>query len=500
MYSTYSANSDASRIDQNRDINKNNFNMRKVENSLIERSGIFEQNSRFLEQVSDDRRQNKDCKGKFGEITGEEFSVLEGEFGMPFRGAYTDKKHNTVMKSRNDFDLFDEGNNDNMKINYNDPVNSISSEYSSIHANSERIIPELYGTDPGSFVSVPANKFTVNIFNYLQEQLNDKFCISAYGTFNLFAVLYMASKGTSETEIYDYFNMVSRDNINEGLTYINNIYNKPVHYKQIIFKNILFINDELPINNDFVKYISNIIDVCPISVKMYEKETENINNYIYKISNGLIQPISRKVIEKAQILGVNIGIIRPNWKIPFEKTFDSKFIGSRSRIVRMLGQIDQYYEYYEDNLRQIIEIKCTNDTMSVGIILPKELTKPSVTIDEMNELIKNLKTTFVDEIRIPAFTEQIKMKLTNIFYQNGLQSVFYKLHVPDLVKSDTYISDIVQNVTFIIANSVNTIQNNKRAKNKNISVSNIKFIAEHPFIYYVRLLQTNTLLLIGQYF
>lgn len=480
----------SNRLDQDREMNSNNYN--KFPNRFIERD--------FFEKGTSRVREIEKKSSHIGEITGQEFTTSSLEYGMPIRSTYYSKntQRDTTMPGRSDFNLFDETEEQEFNVEYNDPINPIAPSYSNINAGSEKVIPELYGTDPGSFITANINKFNINFFSLLKNQLNDKFCISPYGLFNIFGALFFASRNVSESDIYDYYSMISKENVLEGLNFVKKIYDKPLLYKQIVFKHIIFINSELPVNKEFIKYISSIVDIYPVSTKYAEKETKNINDYINRLSNGTIYPISYQIISKAQIICVNIGYIKPIWKQPFDKTFDDKFIGFENKIVRMLGQVDKQYEYFEDNLNQIIEFRCIGDTMSMGIILPKGLVIPEISYEQFNTLVKNLKMTCIDEVRIPTFTQQIKMKLTNVLYQNGLRSPFYKLFIPELVKAETNISDVLQNLTVIVANNPSE-QNKTNNRNYRTSISNIKFIANHPFIYYFRLLPTNTILLIGHY-
>jgi serine protease inhibitor len=487
------------RMEQDREINMNNNNFRGMRNRFIERD-FFEQSTRDIDYNNPAAASNKPTS-RIGEITGQELSTSDLECGMPLRSAYYGKRiqRNDVAKTRSDFDLFDDRGQQDFNIAYNDPINPISPTYSTILAGSEKVIPELYGTDPGSFITANINKFNINLFSLLKGQLNDKFCVSPYGLFNIFGAIYFASTGVSESDIYDYYSMVSKDNVLEGLDFIRKLYDKPAQYKQVILKHMIFINSDLPANATFIKYISPIVEVFPISPKYPGKEAKNINDYISKLSSGMVHPISEKIIAKAQIICANIGLIKPIWKQPFDKTFDGKFVGTKTKVVRMLGQVDSQYEYFEDNLNQVIELRCAGDVMSMGIILPKQLVIPEINYEEFNALIRNLKVTYIDEIRVPAFSQQIKMKLTNLLYQNGLRSVFYKLYSPELVKAETSISDVVQNLTVVIANSPNIENKTSKANHIRSTISNIKFIADHPFIYYFRLLSTSTILLMGYY-
>jgi len=464
-------------------------------------------------------------KLKRGEITGEDMQTDEAECGMPIRSSYYGKKiTKNPLKSKSnrlDFDLYNEdtigeGTNEN-KVKYYDPssrmgdsnLNNLTgsdnfgtldsgASYSRFDIrNTDTVIPELYGSDSGSFISNNSNKFVIQFNNLLQEQLNNtKFCVSAFSLYTLFGALYIMSKGKTEAEIYDYFGMISKDNIYDGLEYINKIKDKLAD--QIVLKHIIFVNNNHKINPQLVDYLKKIVSINQIATNYADKEYNTINAYINKISSGTISPISKKVIENADILCSTIGYIKPIWTQPFEKSFDTKFklLDGRYKMARMLSQNDGQFDYCEDNINQILEIKCV-DKLSMGIILPKDFVEPNVKNIDITTYIKELKPTSLDQVCIPSFTEQIKIKFTNILYQSGLRSVFINMNLPEFIKDDVHISDIVQNITVIVANT-NNANNNKRLRMRS-GISNVRFIADHPFIYYFRLVPTNTLILMGYF-
>ena len=440
--------------------------------------------------------------------------------GMPIRSSYSGKKMlKNPLKSnsmRLDFDLYNEEALDdghNSKINYYDPNNSIgsgnlngnnnfegTSDYSRFDMrNTDTIIPELYGSDPGTFISNNSNKFTVHFYNLLQDHFsNTKFCASAYSLYTLFGALYIISKGKTEAEIYDYFGMISKDNTYDGLEYINQTKDKLAD--QIILKHMIFINNNHKINNQLVDYLKKIVSINQLAVNYADKEYRTINDYLHKISNGTIAPISKKVIENSDMLCATVGYIKPIWKQPFDKSFDSKFklLDGRYKLARILSKNDGQFDYCEDNINQIVEIRCV-DKLSMGIILPKEFIEPNIKNIDLSTYTKQLKPTAIEQLCIPSFTEQIKIKLSNVLYQNGLKNVFVNMNIQELVKNDIHISDIVQNITVIVANTNNNVNVNKPTLRVRSGISNVRFIADHPFIYYFRLVPTDTILVMGYF-
>jgi serine protease inhibitor len=434
---------------------------------------LYKMHRIFSSASANSNTNTEDC---VGDITGREFSVSSIDHGMPIRSVYYGKKldrEQTSLRARSDFDLF------------------------SRHGQ----IPfDLYNTDSTQSLSININNFSINLFSLLRNKSIDSFCVCPLGLFNIFAILYFASKGNTESDLSAYLSMTSKTGIFERLNFIKSLCDEPVLSKQMVIKDIILVNDAIQTNRDFVQQISSIVDVQPVSVDNHETEADNINNYISKLCDSglVVHKVSSKIIAKAEVIALNCGFIRPIWQKPFGKIFSSKFFGRTNRIVKMMGQIDGKYDYYEDDLFRLIEFKCIPDasgtnTMSMGVILGKNTETPELSLDRLVSLMKNLKSTCINEVRIPCFSQQVKMKLTNLLYQDGLKSVFHTLLVPEFTRKETKISDVVQNITVIVDSNSNSNSNN------NTSISNIKFIADRPFVYYFKMVPTNTLALIGYY-
>ncbi|GAG81411.1 unnamed protein product, partial [marine sediment metagenome] len=135
---------------------------------------------------------------------------------------------------------------------------------------------------------------------------------------------------------------------------------------------------------------------------------------------GMINQISKTIFKNLSIVCVNLGMIKPVWKVPFNKSFPSKFNGiGKHKMVHMMSNTNINYNYYENDCNQILEINCRDGLMSMGIILPKELEfeQPKLDFSELTSLIKNMKSTRINKICIPIFTQQIKIRLSNIMNQ-----------------------------------------------------------------------------------
>jgi serine protease inhibitor len=195
-----------------------------------------------------------------------------------------------------------------------------------------------------------------------------------------------------------------------------------------------------------------------------------------------------------QLMFLSVGIIRPIWLTAFDRVVSSSFYGETELKVNYLYSIGKTFGYYEDQQHQLVEIACKGNNLVMGILLHKNEIVADTDDVKLHYFISHLKNSVLDEIRIPMFKQDFKLRFNGCLKSMGLQSVFLKVTSPDLFPDGIVLQDIVQNVRVIIDNnSISTKTTNKSYR----SAKN--FIADKPFIYYFRLTQTNTLLMLGIY-
>lgn len=492
-----------SRMEQDRQINMGNPRKKYNPNSLMDRE-LFEAQSKTHKSPDTNKPIPLSYKDtKFGEITGQPLELSDNELGMPIRSSFSMRRDGTDPRhGRNDFDLFAPSGS-KFDVSYNDPVNPLAPAYSQVNSGNEKVIPEAYGLDPGSFISPKINSHVISLFSLMIN--NSPFCISPYGLFNSIIPVYYGSSSNTENELVDYFTMGSKDNMFDGLKYIKNELNKfskipgSTQNPQLITKSMVFIDKNLNVNQNLARHLADIIEIYPIDPSNSTNEAANINGYINKMSGGLIGPISKNIIGRANILCTSFLYIKPEWAIPFEKSVDGTFNGNPCKY---LTQHDTTHEYFEDNIYKLTEFVLKGNIMSMGIIKTKSREHAhnfnELTSNEINIMIKNLKPQALNRIMIPIFTQQIKLKLTNLLTKTGLVSVFENLNVPELIEGQepSNISDIIQNITVIVAN---TSGQPTKKHDKAIGKTRVDFVVSDRFVYYFRLLATNTIILLGYY-
>ena len=197
---------------------------------------------------------------------------------------------------------------------------------------------------------------------------------------------------------------------------------------------------------------------------------------------------------------LTVGLLRTVWKVPFDRVVKGKFYGKVITIKSMMYSNKKVYNYYEDQTNQVIEFDLYDGILSMGIVLPKQNKGilPQLSQNDYETISESIKPTQLQDVAIPEFKVQSKIRISNILKKTGLTQIFSKAELPELLSHPSKLTDFVQNFTLIVENkSPNQTQNINIAKN---SVIDNKFIADKPFMYYFKLLQTKTLILVGQFY
>jgi serine protease inhibitor len=187
--------------------------------------------------------------------------------------------------------------------------------------------------------------------------------------------------------------------------------------------------------------------------------------------------------------------IRPIWHVAFDKIVKGSFYThDGKRDANYMYGVGKSFGYYEDNLIQLVEIKCLKQSSSMGIILSKNDDEFDFDETKIKFYISHLKDVVLDEIKIPTFKQELKMRYNSILKATGLNTVFAKIVAPDFFPETAVLHDVVQNVSIVVDN----IYGKQHELNRGYRTSR-KFLATKPFIYYFRLTDTNTILLVGSY-
>jgi serine protease inhibitor len=370
--------------------------------------------------------------------------------------------------------------------------------FANIDASMNKISTEI---NPLEICSNGIEKLNINIFYSLFNLMEgNHYILNCMGLYTFFGIIYVSSRATTEIELKKYFHFPDKEIFVKGMEEIYNELQLLNKNKMIINNNLIILADNIPFNPKFVEFIKKFCIFARVNIEKPVSESEKLNKIINKLCENIAIPMRNSFVSdnlaNLQLMFQNTCIIRPIWAAPFDKITKGLFTGIyKDTQTKFLHSISKSYGYFEDGSYQVLEIKCIGDKITMGLLLPKTEVMPKIDHIKLHFYISNMRNSVMDEVKIPMFVKDCKIRLNNSLKISGLITVFIKLISPLFLPEGALIHDVVQNVKIIIGEDfVKSKEDNTRGYR-----TMRKFIADRPFIYYFRLTKTNTIIFIGKY-
>ena len=481
-----------------------------IERRLMERGNMFNMDTQYKNKsMSDDSSYGRyKEESKIGEITGEMFDSSQLDQGMPIRYFLNEQnkediqtEDHDIYNPKLDFDLYD--TRPNINVSYYDPhqlANNPRTNFSDINNNSH-LLPPIDRIKPEIKFSSIINAFSWNILNKLKKVLkNNTLILSPLSILCPFTILYRGSKDKTEEELKYFFSLPNKKIAFQSL---NTIMKKLHNTYYTTISNFVLIPSTFPLNKTFVNYVNNIGHIDQINLMKPTQEINRINSIIKNMSKNMI-----KDVISSDVLNINTCLILINaiyfcsyWKYSFDiKATKLKiFYGIKKRKILMMHMSDKKFRYFEDNINKIIELDYADNDFSMGFIISKNNSELLLDNEQYKYYISQLHLTYVKNLQIPKMTHQQKLKIDNIFRRSNMKELFTNANLSDITPSNNilHISDVIHKIVIIINEQGS--HSTKTSGQKNPSGRYVNFIADHPFIFYVRYIPMDVILFIGQY-
>jgi serine protease inhibitor len=353
----------------------------------------------------------------------------------------------------------------------------------------------------GGNFSDTTNTFGLGLLQqYLYQLPNKKLVLSPYSISAILYCLYKGTHGKTETELRTFLNCGTREMIFSGTVYMHQ---NLVRTNTFNIRNVLVANN-IPIRETYKMAIEPIMHVC--------NQLNGSDMIMNLLPHNSINANTRLII-------LSTNFFKSKWKYGFMKSMSkpepfysiSKGTNTPSSTsefphVTMMTLSGSYQPYTEDDSYQLIEIQCAEDNYRFGILLPKNnASYVYLPWDKLITYIKSLRTKEIDLLRIPKFKQTSKFIVSNMLKSMGLRNLFGE---GDLLADLTRISNMTNvNVTSIIQQISVTVDETGLSNgfestyivNKGFKNGPSIFIANHPFMYYLRHVPSNLLLFSGCY-
>jgi len=399
-----------------------------------------------------------------GEITGTTFNIDQLEQRIPIM---------TYIKSSKDanFDKIEQKNpfikpKTKISISYFDQ----SSNHASIKDNHSLLKQSINADDT-------QNMYSIGFFNKCFTNANTS-CLLSPSSFlvNLYVIYLMSSGDTSERLKHI---LPTHTDIIKRISTINAL--------KLNKLNILLFKHDVPLNVSMLNELKShlIIDhfATPTDYMKLNKLTQQKFNKLIFDQNTITTSSHIFFTDITDIIFI------PLFTFNKQNTVTLSFYGITDRQIQYIQQYNTTNKYYDDNLNQVLEIKNKTNELSLTIILPKnKYDDPMLTYDMYVDYTKSLSdsVTFA-KIQIPKIKHESKYDLNKIIKYDSLTLE----KITNLKQLS--MSKIIHSSSFSIMDDVGPNTNES-------SKSNIHFVANHPFIYYIKHVKSDTILSIGGYY
>ncbi len=330
----------------------------------------------------------------------------------------------------------------------------------------------------------------------------------------ILSLLAISSESETKKQLIDFLGIVP--NTNE----LEDVY-ATANTDTMKMSNLMIISDRFELDPKYIQMIKNLSFIGVENFKYSERIVEKINKYVAANTHDLIDNVlSSSMINSSTIfLLVNTIYFKANWKYQFDKneTIRSKFHNTPSDMVDLMHQINRF-DYFENNLIQLVELPYSDDNFVMGIILPKKFAEslvdytpnniPRFIVQEINGFISNLAKENVD-LYIPKFTERQNIMLGPILMKLGITAMFDPLkanfqYVLDKNNGQSiYVDQIIHEAVIIVDESGTEAAAVSAITMKSTFVTEVKppkiFKADHAFIFYIRDKKSGSVLFYGDY-
>ncbi|KAJ6640748.1 Serine protease inhibitor 42Dd [Pseudolycoriella hygida] len=272
--------------------------------------------------------------------------------------------------------------------------------------------------------------------------------------------------------------------------------------------------------NEGYQLVKNFQDVAaakfksgaePLNFSDSEKSATTINRFVKEETNGKIQDLYAKDAfgSDTRVVLVNAIYFKGSWESQFvkEATRKDDFYNSGTEKVSVdfMYNDDYFYSAHNEHLRaRVLEMKYANSKSSFVIVLPDErdglpALEAKLKNYNLNELTANLESDRF-EVHIPKFKIEYEIKLNDVLKNLGITKMFTgSKDFSDLLETDEklLVSDVVHKALIEIDEEGSEAAAATSSKIVLLSMPPV-FLANHPFMFFLRDTETNTIIFSGR--
>lgn len=360
------------------------------------------------------------------------------------------------------------------------------------------------------------NRFAFDLYSELKKTEEGNIFFSPYSIFSAIAMVYEGARGQTADEVRSVFHFPEINVLRSNFAALYNSINRKTDAYELRTGNALWIQQDYPVLESYISAIERYYGGKAANLDFIGKTEESrqtINRFIEEQTNGKIKDLIPQgyLNPMIRLVLTNAIYFKGTWKWEFDKseTREEDFKITPTQVVKVpmmcMKPENATFKYADLEELQVLELPYKGEEISMLILLPKgslESVEDSLTIEKLNELMRQMQETKLDEIYLPKFKIETKYFLKDALSRMGMPTIFSPAEA-DLSgisgNRELYVSFVIHQA-YIEVNEEGTEAAAATAVGVELTAVMPKtvFRADHPFILIILQKTTGNILFLGR--
>ncbi|XP_036621217.1 plasminogen activator inhibitor 2 [Trichosurus vulpecula] len=310
------------------------------------------------------------------------------------------------------------------------------------------------------------------------------------------------------------------NNIHSSFKVLSTAINQPSDNYLLESANKLFGDKSSGFKEEYLKRCKEYYSAEPQPVNFRDENEarKEINSWVETQTKGKIPDLlpEGSVNVDTRLVLVNAVYFKGKWKTPFQSKAKRPQpfrvnLTERKPVEMMHLQAELHIGYIKELKAQILELPYAGD-VSMFVLLPDEIADSStglellekeITYNKLNEWIKNATKESDVHVFLPKFKLEKKYRLESILKGMGMKDAFSKSEANFSGMSegnDLFLSEVFhQAAVDVNEEGTEAAAGTGAVMAGRTGYVGLRFVADHPFLFFIRHNKTNTILFFGRF-
>ncbi len=358
------------------------------------------------------------------------------------------------------------------------------------------------------------NQFALDLYLNISEIDDGNLFFSPFSIFSALAMVYEGALELTQEEIQSVFHFPTKELLQPNFAALYNQINQKHQDFTLRTGNALWCQEDFPFNNNYIDLIESYYGGKAASVDFVNEPEQTrllINSFIEEQTNSKILDLIPKgfIDAMTRLVLTNAIFFQGNWLQKFDKseTMNQDFYitpEQKVNVPMMHMNLDESVKFNYANLDnlQILELPYEGEQLSMLICLPNEKLgtfEDNLTLENLEKYCDQMQEIDFGDISIPKFEFNTNYLMKEILINMGMPTAFGgNANFSEMTNEAELYIDQVFHQAYIKVDEEGTEAAAATAVVMKRSLSSSEFVANRPFIFYIRENESGNILFLGK--